>query len=255
MAPVTWYLLPYFPEMFTSLITTVAAAGTASLAGFHAMWPTSQLYGRTVTRSPNPRQLALTYDDGPNDPHTLDLLAVLAKHEVHATFFMLGHRVAERPQIAQAVARAGHAIGNHTHTHPNLAVASEAQVRLQLEACERALTDAVGPHSKLFRPPFGGRRPKVLRIARAMGYVPVMWSAMAYDWRPYPPEKLEQIATRQIRGGDLILLHDGDHLRQGADRAATVAATDRLIRRYKSDGFQFVTVEELIETTPSSPSQ
>ena len=238
--------------MFTSLITTVAAAGTASLAGLHAMWPSSQLYGRTVTRSPNSRQLALTYDDGPNDPHTLDLLEVLAKHAVHATFFMLGHRVAERPQIAQAVARAGHAIGNHTHTHPNLVFASAAQVRLQLEACERALTDVVGTHSKLFRPPFGGRRPQVLRIARAMGYVPVMWSAMAYDWRPYPPEKLEQIVERQIHGGEVILMHDGDHLRLGADRAATIAATDRLIRRYKNDGFQFVTVQEAIENIPPS---
>jgi peptidoglycan-N-acetylglucosamine deacetylase len=232
--------------MLAPLITGAATLGAATFAGWHTMWPTSQLYGATLIRSRNPRQLALTYDDGPNDPYTLDLLDVLAKHGARATFFMLGQRVAERPKIAEAVARAGHVVGNHSFNHPNLIFASSAKLRQQLEDCERALTDAIGPHSRLFRPPFGGRTPQVLSLARRMNYVPVMWSVAAYDWRPYPPEKLEQIVTRQVRGGEIILLHDGDHVRLGADRAASVAVTDRIIRRYKDQGFEFVTVEEII---------
>jgi peptidoglycan-N-acetylglucosamine deacetylase len=238
--------------MLVPLLITAAAWGAASIAGYHTMSPTSQLYGATVIRSANPRQLALTYDDGPNDPHTLDLVDVLAKHGVRGTFFMLGQMVNERPKVAEAVARAGHSIGNHSHTHPNLIFSSAAQLRLQIETCGRALTDAVGPHSNLFRPPFGGRTPQVLRIAREMNYVPVMWSVAAYDWRNYSAERLEKIVTRQVRGGEIILLHDGGHLRMGTDRAASVAVTDRLIRRYKDLGFQFVTAEQIVNESRHS---
>jgi len=119
----------------------IGAAGAVAVtfAGYSAMAPTSQLYGRTLVRGPNARQLALTFDDGPNDPHTLKLLEVLAKHEVRATFFMIGRYAQQRPQIARAVAGAGHAIGNHTFTHPNLIFCSETQTHIQLVECNRAL--------------------------------------------------------------------------------------------------------------------
>jgi peptidoglycan/xylan/chitin deacetylase (PgdA/CDA1 family) len=140
------------------------------------MWPTSQVYGRTFTGvAPGSKLLALTYDDGPNDPHTLRLLEVLARHGAKATFFMLGRQVHERPQIARAVAAAGHEIGNHTYTHPNLIFCSRAQIEAQIATCRRVLTDTIGEHSNLFRPPFGGRRPEVLSIAKRLGLLPVMW--------------------------------------------------------------------------------
>jgi len=99
------------------LATTAAAA--ASAAGFQSMSPTGQWFGPTFAGGiRGSRQIALTYDDGPNDPHTLKLLDVLAKHSVRATFFMIGRYVQQRPDIARAVAEAGHVIGNHTNTHP-----------------------------------------------------------------------------------------------------------------------------------------
>ena len=98
---------------------TVAAA--ASAAGYQSMAPTGQWFGHTFTGLSRPsRQLALTYDDGPNDPHTLRLLDVLARHNVHATFFLIGRYARQRPDIAREVAKAGHVIGNHTFTHPLL---------------------------------------------------------------------------------------------------------------------------------------
>ena len=103
------------------LLPIIAGAVAAVTAGYNSMAPRSQLYGRTFIGERRPsRRLALTFDDGPNDPHTLHLLDVLARHNVHATFFMIGSFVEQRPEIARAVAAAGHAIGNHTHTHPNL---------------------------------------------------------------------------------------------------------------------------------------
>src|SRR6202161_2687977 len=130
---------------------TAGLTGAAAAAGYQSMSPTGQWYGRTfASGSLGSKQIALTYDDGPNDPHTLKLLDVLAKHSVRATFFMVGRYVQQRPDIARAVAQAGHVIGNHTFTHPRLVFKSAAQTRQQLLDCRRALQDAIGEHSNLF---------------------------------------------------------------------------------------------------------
>ena len=219
----------------------IAAAATA--AGYQSMAPTGQWYGRTLARLPGGgKQIALTYDDGPNDPHTLQLLEVLARHDVKATFFMIGRFVRERPDIVGEVSRAGHVIGNHTFTHPLLIFESEEKTRAQLENCRAALHDVIGEHSNLFRPPFGGRRPATLRIARELGMEPVMWNVTGYDWNAPPAAVIERKVARRIRQGDVILLHDGGHKGMGANRSQTVIATDNLIRRYKDQGYEFVTI-------------
>lgn len=230
--------------MLLPLLAGVAAAVTA---GYNTMAPRSQLYGRTLTGEPRPsRRLALTYDDGPNDRHTLELLEVLARHQVRATFFMIGSFVEQRAEIARAVAAAGHVVGNHTMTHPNLIFRPAKEVRRELANCERAFDDAGVTHAPLFRPPHGGRTPTVLRGARSMGLEPVMWSVSAWDWNPHPPEKIANIVERQVLGGDVILMHDGGHKRIGIDRSASVRATELIIRRYKGEGYEFVTIPEMM---------
>jgi peptidoglycan/xylan/chitin deacetylase (PgdA/CDA1 family) len=225
-----------------------AAAAAMSAAGYQSMAPTAQWYGRTFTGLPcGSKKMALTFDDGPNDPYTLRLLEVLARHEVKATFFLIGRYVEQRPEIAREVVKAGHVVGNHTFTHPLLIFKAESEVRAELTACHRALNDAIGEHSNLFRPPFGGRRPAVLRIARGMGLEPVMWNVTGYDWNAASAEHIERKVTRQVRGGDVILLHDGGHKAFGADRSHTVTATDRIITRYKSEGYEFVTILQMME--------
>jgi peptidoglycan/xylan/chitin deacetylase (PgdA/CDA1 family) len=210
------------------------------------MAPTGQWYGCTFAGGMRgSKQIALTYDDGPNDPHTMKLLDVLAKHGVRATFFMIGHYVQQRPDIARAVAQAGHVVGNHTFTHPLLIFKSAEQTRTELVKCRSALQDAIGEHSNLFRPPFGGRRPATLRVARSLGLETVMWNVTGYDWNAPPAAVIEKKVARQMRGGDVILLHDGGHRAMGADRAQTVIATDSLIHQYKDQGYEFVTTEEM----------
>jgi len=227
-------------------ILTAAAAAAASAAGYQSMAPTGQWFGRTFTGlDRSSTQLALTYDDGPNDPHTLRLLETLAKHGVHATFFLIGRYVEQRPDIALELVNAGHVVGNHTFTHPLLTFQGTDDLRGEFSACERAMTDAVGEHSNLFRPPFGGRRPAVLRTARRMGLEPIMWNVTGYDWNAPSAEHIERRVTGKVRGGNVILLHDGGHRAFGADRSYTVTATDRLIARYKSEGYEFVTIPEM----------
>jgi len=230
------------------LAGTTAAAITA--AGYQSMSPTGQWYGRTfIGVAAGSKQLALTYDDGPNDPHTLRLLEVLAKHNVHATFFLIGRYVQQRPDIVREIVKAGHVIGNHTFTHPLLTLKGKSEIRRELADCRSALEDAVGQHSNLFRPPFGGRRPAVLRIARELGLEPVMWNVTGYDWNAPPAAVIEQKVAKQMRGGDVILLHDGGHKNMGADRSQTVVATGHLIARCKLEGYEFVTIPQMMSRT------
>jgi peptidoglycan/xylan/chitin deacetylase (PgdA/CDA1 family) len=225
----------------------LAAGAAATFAGAHTMVPWSQLYGENFNGLEKGRRvLALSYDDGPNDPWTMRLLDVLAKHQVSATFFMVGRRVLERPELARAVAEAGHAVGNHAFSHPNLIFASETRLRQELEETSKAIEDATGARPTLFRPPFGGRRPGTFAVARELKMTPIMWRVTCYDWSANSHETILKHARRQIAGGEVILLHDGGHLRMGVDRSATVRATDELIAEYKQRGFAFVTVPAML---------
>lgn len=211
------------------------------------MAPTGQWYGRTFTGlARGAKQIALTYDDGPNNPHTLHLLEVLARHDVRATFFLIGRYVQRYPEIARQIVQSRHVVGNHTFTHPLLIFKSTAEIRRELSGCHSALQDAIGEYSNLFRPPFGGRRPAVLRVAHELGLKTVMWNVTGYDWNASPAALIEEKVAKQVRGGDLILLHDGGHKEMGADRSQTVLATDHLIQRYKANGFEFVTVPQMM---------
>ena len=229
------------------LLGAVGVAGLATWAGFQSMWPTSQVYGRTfIGLESGSRLLALTYDDGPNDPWTFRLLEVLDRHEVKATFFLVGKFVEQRPDIARALLSAGHAIGSHTWDHPNLIFCSSAEVRRQLAQTQQAIRDATGMDVTLFRPPFGGRRPASLRVARSLGLQTVMWNVTCRDWTPRSTSEIVALAESQIHGGDVILLHDGEFHRIGVDRSRSVEASDRLLTRYKGEGYQFVTIPEMM---------
>lgn len=235
--------------MFLALTGIAAAAAGASYAGYASMAPQSQLYGRTLTRGRNPRQMALTFDDGPNDPQTLHLLEVLEKFHARATFFLIGRYVRQRPDIVRAIHSAGHTLGNHTFNHPNLIFASPARVRRELEDCNKALEDAVGERQLWFRPPFGGRLPHVLRICGSLGLRPVMWSVTSYDWNAKSAEAIITNVVQGVEGragrSEIILLHDGGHLAFGADRAHTVQATQRILQRYSAESKEFVAIPDL----------
>ena len=233
----------------------MAAVGSVVVAGagvcsYGAMAPGSQLFGRTIVAGRDRNEFALTFDDGPNDPWTGRLLDVLARHKVRATFFLIGRYVRQRPDLAREIRDAGHLIGNHTVTHPALAVESAPRIREELAGCNATLEDALGEPVRFFRPPFGARRPEVLRVARELGLEPVMWNAMGYDWRLNATAEriaahLERgIARNRRRGrGSNLLLHDGGHAAFGVERSQSVAATQMILERHEPGAVRYVTVD------------
>jgi peptidoglycan-N-acetylglucosamine deacetylase len=234
----------------------VSATAAAGFAYYHGQAPGSQLYGHTIHRAPGAgRRIAITYDDGPNPIYTPRLLELFARHGARATFFQIGRWVEREPALAREVQAAGHALGNHTYSHPTLALCSSARVREELRrghavAEEAGLTYSEAEGRMLMRCPWGRRRPGTLRAAAAEGYVPVQWSITCWDWRTR--EDWRDFACRGLKatGGDVILLHDGIHSEPAGDRSDSVRATQEILERLGAEGYAFVTIPELAGQRP-----
>jgi peptidoglycan/xylan/chitin deacetylase (PgdA/CDA1 family) len=227
---------------------TVRVATALFSAGY--AWPSSQIFGRTILAGDDAREIALTYDDGPNDPYTLRLLEILAQHNVRATFFLIGRFVRERPEIVRQMRAAGHLVGNHTMTHPVLLGQSPKEIREELAGCNASIEDATGESVQFFRPPHGARCRDVLRAARELGLTPVMWNVTGRDWTSLTPEEILHRIQRKVRinqrrkKSSNILLHDGGQAHLGVDRSRTIEATRRLLESWSQREHQFVTVEK-----------
>ena len=227
-------------------------AGAAGAAIYGGQYPTAQIYGSTICRNPDAgRKIALTYDDGPNPTYTPKLLALLDRFGARATFFSIGAWAEREPGLLRELQAAGHAIGNHTHTHPTMPLLSAAQVKEELRRC-RAAVEASGVEfgragdGMLMRPPYGRRRPGTLRAMREEGYQPVTWSVTCYDWRRTATQRSIARHAAHAGPGDIILMHDGDNHVPDADRSRSVAATADTLERYAAAGYGFVTVPELV---------
>jgi peptidoglycan/xylan/chitin deacetylase (PgdA/CDA1 family) len=228
-----------------------AAAAMGVAAGafqYAALWPRSQIFGRALVAPERPGELALTFDDGPNPACTPRLLDILAQYGVKGTFFLVGSFAQQEPTLTKQIAAAGHLIGNHSWSHPNLSLSSPARIREELRRTKETLEQMMARPVRYFRPPFGARRPYVLRTARAMGMTPVLWNAMTSDWKERSPDRIAEWLTGKIdacqrRGrASNIVLHDGSHHGLNADRNPSVAATEQLLARY-STTHRFVTVD------------
>lgn len=225
-----------------------ACAASGSFA-YAAVAPVSQLFGPTI-RHTGDDSVALTFDDGPNPAVTPALLDLLERRQVRATFFVTGEHVRAFPTLAKEIVARGHTIGNHTDTHRRLVFCQAPRIEVELDRCDDAILKAAGRKPRWMRPPFGFRGPSLNSAVRRWGGAGVvMWSVMAWDWKPVAPEKVIR-HLRRVKSGDIVLLHDGDHGRLDGDRRHVVEALEHWLPRSLDAGVRFVTLDEVWESDP-----
>lgn len=202
-----------------------------------------QLFGEAFSRlATNQKVVALTYDDGPNPPYTHDILDVLNKHHVKATFFVLGKEVEKYPEMTQAIFMNGHEIGNHSWSHEQLIFKSPAFVTEEITKTDRLLRQLGYQDEIHFRAPYGRKLLILPWILSKLNKKHILFDVIPDDWDCTGAEEIVAQVLKQLQPGSIILFHDG-----GGDRSHTVAATDDLIQKLKAEGYQFLTISEMLK--------
>jgi peptidoglycan-N-acetylglucosamine deacetylase len=215
--------------LIPSLVLAGAAAWSApALAPVCA--PVSHALGVARRLPPGSHGVALTFDDGPHPEGTPALLDLLGEAGARATFFLIGEQVERRPEVAARIAREGHVVALHGHRHRNLLRVPPRALAHDLERGSRVIEDATGVRPTLYRPPYGIFSPAGLALAGRRGYRTLLWSRWGHDWRRFTtPERIADEVTRELSGGDVVLLHDADHYSAKGSWRNTLAAMPRIL--------------------------
>jgi cellulose synthase/poly-beta-1,6-N-acetylglucosamine synthase-like glycosyltransferase/peptidoglycan/xylan/chitin deacetylase (PgdA/CDA1 family)/spore germination protein YaaH len=198
------------------------------------------------------KKIAITFDDGPDEDYTPQILDILKEKKAVATFFVTGLNIEQNIPIVQRIYKEGHEIGNHTFTHPNLEVTSDDRERIELRSTRLLLESILEHTTLLFRPPYNtDAEPRTilqirpLAVATEEGYLTVASSIDPNDWQKgVTADTIVSRAVAQLSGGNILLLHDA-----GGERSQTVKALPRIIDYYRQKGYQFVTISNIIGTT------
>jgi peptidoglycan/xylan/chitin deacetylase (PgdA/CDA1 family) len=208
-------------------------------------WLAPSHYRGSAARS----SVALTFDDGPSES-TADLLEILAHYRAPATFFQCGANVRRLPSAAREVASAGHEIGNHTDTHPLLALKSPGFIQSELEAAQEAIEDCTGIRPRHFRAPYGARWFGLRAAQRKLGLSGVMWGTIALDWKRQTPAVVSRLLHGATRGA-ILCLHDGRALQHRPDIGVTLQALRELLPKLVEQGLHFEKVTDILCPTKS----
>lgn len=204
------------------------------------LWRDSVVHGVPLKE----KAVALTYDDGPHPLFTPRLRRVLDRYHVKATFFMIGNRIEQYPELVREVAARGHVIGNHTYTHPrDVEADTKTQIVGELDRCEQAIERITGTHANLFRPPRGLLDGTVFTIAEEHGFRTILWTVCADHHEAPTPALMAKRVLKHVRPGSIILAHDGRFPMRWKD----VAATPLIIEALQKRGYRFVTVPKLLK--------
>lgn len=215
--------------------------------------PSSQAFGKVVVKGKSSDKIvALTFDDGPNEPYTSRVLEILRNYDVTATFFLIGKNVEYYPDTARRILADGHAIGNHSYTHSRLAL-MEGPKYTELDLAQKTIEQVTGVKPHIFRPPYGEKTPWQLDYIKSKGLVTITWDVSANDPNISDPYTIADRIISKTRSGSIILLHDGRGIRHGFDRSPTVKALPMVIDALLEEGYSFVTVPQLLHVSPYLP--
>ncbi|UOQ49742.1 polysaccharide deacetylase family protein [Gracilibacillus caseinilyticus] len=206
-----------------------------------AKFPNLMLYEGEVDE----KIIALTFDDGPDQRYTPEILDILKKNQVKATFFLVGTRVEKHVEIAKRIVSEGHAIGNHTFWHPNLAESDIQKMQWEIRKTSTQILHATGQETSWFRAPYGALNEKQVLTLGNLGYKGIGWSLDTEDWRSPGESAITNQVINHVHPGAIILMHSAGHWTQ--DLSGTVDSVSKLIPTLKKHGYQFVTIPDLWE--------
>ncbi len=236
-------LAPMEASLWAAGLGAIAGAGAAVTYGIAGK--SSRLFGPSVYRgNPGQRRIALTFDDGPS-PSSLALLAYLQSESIQATFFQCGMNVERHPEIARAIAAAGHQIGNHTYSHPKFLFKSISFMAWEFERTQAAIEAATGIVPRYFRAPYGYRWFGIGAAQRKFNLMGVMWTVIGQDWR-LPAQEIAQYVLDRASPGGIICLHDGRGVRPDPEIAPMLEALREIVPALKKQGYRFCTVDDLL---------
>jgi peptidoglycan/xylan/chitin deacetylase (PgdA/CDA1 family) len=190
---------------------------------------------------------ALTFDDGPSSEYTAAILDTLKRYGVHATFFVIGRNAEKYPELVKRESMEGHAIGNHTYSHPLLTqFETKEQLHREIQKTQDIIARETGRRPDLFRPPHGWRSPWLISECERDGYNVVNWTIDPKDWKHPASNVIVKRVMRKCGEVTIVLLHDGLELKNDPGQENTVRALSTIIGEFRLKGYRFVTINELI---------
>lgn len=194
---------------------------------------------------PGTKKVALTFDDGPDDVYTPKILDVLSKHNVCATFFLIGTASEKHPEIVKRISREGHEIGNHTYFHSNLSRMAPWQVLLDLKKARNVFLDITGQEVLVVRPPYGALDPPAVKAIGDEGYNILLWTVDSLDWWGLSRDEVLQNVVPRLESGVIVLHHSAGGPEE--DLSGSVEALPEIIETLQSQGYTFLTASEILE--------
>jgi len=189
----------------------------------------------SVLAEREPKKIALTFDDGPHPVYTRQMLELLKEEDIPATFFLLGQNVEEYGELVKEIADAGHLIGNHTYHHVQITTLPAEQAYEEIDKTSRLIEDLTGKGTEYVRPPFGTWNEG---LESELNLIPVMWTIDTLDWTTGNVDWIVNQVVKNAGENDIILMHDS--------YKSTVQAVERIVPLLEAEGFEFVTVDEVI---------
>ena len=212
--------------------------------------PTSPVFGKVYYEGNyHDKVVALTFDDGPNEPYTSEVLDILDGYEVKATFFVVGKNVELYPETAKRMITEGHVLGDHSYSHNANHALTEFGAR-DLAVAQETIFKTVGVSPHLYRPPHGKKSPWELEEVKKQDMIEVTWNVSTGELNATSPVSVAQRIVSETHAGSIILLHDGygtSHNCSKADKSLTVEALPLIIEKLQARGYRFVTVPELLD--------
>lgn len=223
---------------FATVSGVIAILAVGAIPGFN-LWSVSHI-------KTSDKVIALTFDDGPNEPYTQQILDVLREKQIRATFFVVGENAIRHPELVKEAYDEGDLIGNHTWSHSRfLMLEKPSKIKDDVGLAENAIAGIIGKNPRMFRPPYGYRSAWGAKTLAGQGYKIVTWDDQTSDWGKLSSKQITINIIRRAKPGGIIDLHDGGENRDHVDRSKIVRSVEEIVDLLQAEGYKFVTLDEL----------